>query len=178
MEAHAGAPLHVCASCSCLQRAFPGYKTLNRIQSRIFQTAFTSNENMLVCAPTGEPPCRAHAAVHYEGGAGRGAGVARVLPAAAWPLLPGALPTQCCTWWATMQRAGAGKTNIAMIAVLREVGLNMQHGVIQKGDFKVRTCTRTRHTHTHGPVGELCNTSWPAAAGAGCSVRCGPARRR
>lgn len=37
------------------QLAFAGYKTLNRIQSRIFQTAFTSNENMLVCAPTGEP---------------------------------------------------------------------------------------------------------------------------
>ncbi len=36
------------------QLAFAGYKTLNRIQSRIFQTAFTSNENMLVCAPTGE----------------------------------------------------------------------------------------------------------------------------
>jgi hypothetical protein len=33
--------------------AFSGYKTLNRIQSRIFRTAYTSNENMLVCAPTG-----------------------------------------------------------------------------------------------------------------------------
>jgi hypothetical protein len=36
------------------QLAFGGYATLNRIQSRIFQTAFASNENMLVCAPTGE----------------------------------------------------------------------------------------------------------------------------
>lgn len=35
------------------QLAFSGYKTLNRIQSRIFQAAFYSNENMLVCAPTG-----------------------------------------------------------------------------------------------------------------------------
>lgn len=35
------------------QLAFGGYKALNRIQSRIFHTAFTSNENMLVCAPTG-----------------------------------------------------------------------------------------------------------------------------
>jgi activating signal cointegrator complex subunit 3 len=33
--------------------------------------------------------------------------------------------------------AGAGKTNIAMLAVLREVGANMRHGVIQKADFKV-----------------------------------------
>ncbi|PRW32956.1 activating signal cointegrator 1 complex subunit 3 isoform B [Chlorella sorokiniana] len=67
------------------QLAFAGYKTLNRIQSRIFQTAFTSNENMLVCAPT-----------------------------------------------------GAGKTNIAMLSVLREVGANMAaSGVIQKADFKI-----------------------------------------
>jgi hypothetical protein len=31
-----------------------GYKTLNRIQSRIFNTAYRSNENVLVCAPTGQ----------------------------------------------------------------------------------------------------------------------------
>ncbi|GAB4820015.1 hypothetical protein N2152v2_007061 [Parachlorella kessleri] len=66
------------------QLAFPGYKALNRIQSRIYQAAFTSNTNLLVCAPT-----------------------------------------------------GAGKTNIAMLSVLREVGANMRHGVIQKADFKV-----------------------------------------
>ncbi|PNG99612.1 Activating signal cointegrator 1 complex subunit 3, partial [Tetrabaena socialis] len=66
------------------QLAFQGYKTLNRIQSRIFPTAYNSNENILVCAPT-----------------------------------------------------GAGKTNIAMIAVLREVGSNMRHGVIQRADFKI-----------------------------------------
>eukprot|EP00887_Chlorella_sp_A99_P000213 scaffold13.g213.t1 len=69
------------------QLAFQGYERLNRIQSRIFPTAFNSNENLLVCAPT-----------------------------------------------------GAGKTNIAMIAVLREVmrvGANMRHGVIQKADFKI-----------------------------------------
>ncbi|GFR39795.1 hypothetical protein Agub_g281, partial [Astrephomene gubernaculifera] len=66
------------------QLAFPGYKSLNRIQSRIFKTAFHSNENILVCAPT-----------------------------------------------------GAGKTNIAMIAVLREIGSNMRYGVIQRADFKI-----------------------------------------
>ena len=59
-------------------------RTLNRIQSRIYHTAFNSNENLLVCAPT-----------------------------------------------------GAGKTNIAMIAVLREIASNMRSGVIQKGDFKI-----------------------------------------
>ena len=35
------------------QRAFKGYKELNRIQSKIFHTAYHSNENLLVCAPTG-----------------------------------------------------------------------------------------------------------------------------
>ena len=33
--------------------AFKGYKELNRIQSRIYETAYNSNENLLVCAPTG-----------------------------------------------------------------------------------------------------------------------------
>lgn len=66
------------------QLAFAGYKALNRIQSRIFATAFTSNENMLVCAPT-----------------------------------------------------GAGKTNIAMISVLREVAQHMRGGVIARDEFKV-----------------------------------------
>ncbi|ESK97545.1 activating signal cointegrator 1 complex subunit 3 [Moniliophthora roreri MCA 2997] len=32
---------------------FPGYSTLNRIQSIVYPTAYGSNENMLVCAPTG-----------------------------------------------------------------------------------------------------------------------------
>ena len=39
---------------SWAQLAFPGTKTLNRIQSAVFETAYGSAENMLVCAPTGE----------------------------------------------------------------------------------------------------------------------------
>ncbi|KAK8934003.1 hypothetical protein KSP39_PZI015224 [Platanthera zijinensis] len=35
------------------QAAFRGYKSLNRIQSRIFHKTYYSNENILVCAPTG-----------------------------------------------------------------------------------------------------------------------------
>lgn len=66
------------------QSAFEGYEALNRIQSRLYPVAYHSNENMLVCAPT-----------------------------------------------------GAGKTNIAMLAVLHEVAQHMRHGVVQKGDFKV-----------------------------------------
>ncbi|KAJ7068154.1 Sec63-domain-containing protein [Mycena amicta] len=33
--------------------SFPGYSTLNRIQSIVYPTAYGTNENMLVCAPTG-----------------------------------------------------------------------------------------------------------------------------
>lgn len=35
------------------RRSFPGYSSLNRIQSIVYPTAYRSNENMLVCAPTG-----------------------------------------------------------------------------------------------------------------------------
>lgn len=35
------------------QKAFKGYKSLNRIQSKICNTALTTNENLLICAPTG-----------------------------------------------------------------------------------------------------------------------------
>lgn len=43
-----------CHCCPCLCFVFlQGYKTLNRIQSRIFNAAYNSNENLLVCAPTG-----------------------------------------------------------------------------------------------------------------------------
>lgn len=62
------------------------YRTLNRIQSRIFPTAFSSNHNLLVCAPT-----------------------------------------------------GAGKTNIAMIAVLREISSHRrdEDGSIDREGFKI-----------------------------------------
>jgi hypothetical protein len=52
-------------------KAFAGMKTLNRVQSRLYQTALLSAENLLLCAPT-----------------------------------------------------GAGKTNVAMLTILREIGLH------------------------------------------------------
>ena len=33
--------------------AFGGYKSLNRIQSIVYPAAYSSNDNLLVCAPTG-----------------------------------------------------------------------------------------------------------------------------
>eukprot|EP01028_Stygiella_incarcerata_P002773 TRINITY_DN1524_c3_g1_i1.p1 TRINITY_DN1524_c3_g1~~TRINITY_DN1524_c3_g1_i1.p1 ORF type:complete len:2063 (+),score=572.47 TRINITY_DN1524_c3_g1_i1:42-6230(+) len=35
------------------RKAFSGFKTLNRIQSKVFPCAYHSNENILICAPTG-----------------------------------------------------------------------------------------------------------------------------
>ncbi|KAK4804036.1 hypothetical protein SAY86_003853 [Trapa natans] len=66
------------------QAAFHGYKTLNRIQSRIFETVYHTNENILVCAPT-----------------------------------------------------GAGKTNIAMISILHEIGQHFKEGFLHKDQFKI-----------------------------------------
>lgn len=33
--------------------AFQGIRTLNRIQSVVFNAAYNTNENLLICAPTG-----------------------------------------------------------------------------------------------------------------------------
>lgn len=35
------------------QLVFKGMKRLNRIQSIVFETAYNTNENLLICAPTG-----------------------------------------------------------------------------------------------------------------------------
>ena len=35
------------------KRTFRGYETLNRMQSLVYPVAYKTNENMLICAPTG-----------------------------------------------------------------------------------------------------------------------------
>ena len=35
------------------QPAFEGFKTLNRVQSKLMETCLHSDENLLLCAPTG-----------------------------------------------------------------------------------------------------------------------------
>ncbi|CAH2236759.1 jg14251 [Pararge aegeria aegeria] len=68
-----------------VQPAFDGFKTLNRIQSRISKAALETDENLLVCAPT-----------------------------------------------------GAGKTNVALLCVLREVGKHVNDdGTVNVNDFKM-----------------------------------------
>jgi activating signal cointegrator complex subunit 3 len=67
-----------------LQLVFPGTKSLNTIQSAIFDSAYYTNENLLISAPT-----------------------------------------------------GAGKTNVAMLTVLREINNNIDAGVIRRDQFKI-----------------------------------------
>eukprot|EP01107_Rhizomastix_libera_P003769 TRINITY_DN1648_c0_g2_i1.p2 TRINITY_DN1648_c0_g2~~TRINITY_DN1648_c0_g2_i1.p2 ORF type:complete len:2183 (-),score=603.76 TRINITY_DN1648_c0_g2_i1:51-6599(-) len=68
-----------------VQPIFGSYKTLTRIQSRIFQTAFYQPDNMLVCAPT-----------------------------------------------------GSGKTNVAMLTMLHEIGLHRgEDGSVDVSAFKI-----------------------------------------
>ncbi|CAG9789816.1 unnamed protein product [Diatraea saccharalis] len=68
-----------------VQPAFEGFKTLNRIQSRISKAALESDENLLVCAPT-----------------------------------------------------GAGKTNVALLTIMREVGKHVNDdGTVNVNDFKM-----------------------------------------
>jgi len=67
------------------QGAFEGFKTLNRIQSKLMKVCLHSDENVLLCAPT-----------------------------------------------------GAGKTNVAMMTILREVGKHVnEDGTIRAEEFKV-----------------------------------------
>ncbi|KAH9490920.1 activating signal cointegrator 1 complex subunit [Bulinus truncatus] len=66
------------------QKAFPKTESLNRIQTVVFDAAYKSNENLLICAPT-----------------------------------------------------GAGKTNIAMLTILREIKQHLHHGVLKKDEFKI-----------------------------------------
>uniref|UniRef100_A0A915PDR7 Activating signal cointegrator 1 complex subunit 3 n=1 Tax=Setaria digitata TaxID=48799 RepID=A0A915PDR7_9BILA len=66
------------------KKCFSGFENLNTIQSLVFTQAYKSNENLLICAPT-----------------------------------------------------GAGKTNIAMLAILNTVHAFMDGGVIHRDEFKI-----------------------------------------
>ncbi|KAJ8921892.1 hypothetical protein NQ315_008525 [Exocentrus adspersus] len=68
-----------------VQPVFEGFKTLNRIQSRLYKAALESKENLLLCAPT-----------------------------------------------------GAGKTNVALLCMMREIGEHINpDGTINADDFKI-----------------------------------------
>lgn len=68
-----------------VQSVFSGFKTLNRIQTRIWKAALESDENLLLCAPT-----------------------------------------------------GAGKTNVALLTMMREIGKHInEDGSINADEFKI-----------------------------------------
>ncbi len=68
-----------------VQPVFDGYKSLNRIQSRLWKTALETDENVLLCAPT-----------------------------------------------------GAGKTNVALLCMMREIGKHINDdGTINADEFKI-----------------------------------------
>ncbi|XP_050545887.1 putative U5 small nuclear ribonucleoprotein 200 kDa helicase [Daktulosphaira vitifoliae] len=68
-----------------VQPAFEDFKTLNRIQSRLYNSTLDSDENLLICAPT-----------------------------------------------------GAGKTNVALLCMLREIGKHINSdGTINADEFKI-----------------------------------------
>lgn len=66
------------------QIAFKGTKELNRIQTIVYPTAYHTNENLLICAPT-----------------------------------------------------GAGKTNVAMLAIINAIRAHTDQGVIHRDQFKI-----------------------------------------
>ncbi|CRL02261.1 CLUMA_CG015304, isoform A [Clunio marinus] len=66
------------------QIAFKGTKELNRIQTIVYPTAYHTNENLLICAPT-----------------------------------------------------GAGKTNVAMLAIINTIRAHTDQGVIHRDQFKI-----------------------------------------
>ena len=72
----------VCPSHSLLLD--PNPLQLNRIQSIVYETAYNTNENLLISAPT-----------------------------------------------------GAGKTNVALLTIIRLVKTHMENGVLQRNKFKV-----------------------------------------
>ncbi|KNZ73815.1 Putative helicase mug81 [Termitomyces sp. J132] len=53
------------------KESFPGYTSLNRIQSIVYPTAYGSNENLLICAPTGavilSPSEKLHLLIYQQG---------------------------------------------------------------------------------------------------------------
>jgi activating signal cointegrator complex subunit 3 len=79
-----------------------GIETLNRIQSRVFDAAYKSNENLLICAPTG--------IFHIEF-------------------------SSIFDWHYSDLFSGAGKTNIALMAMLHEIGQHFHNGRLNKGNI-------------------------------------------
>lgn len=97
------------------QAGFEGFKTLNRIQSKLFKTTMETDENLLVCAPT----------------------VSRLLkPINIITVSHKSVFSYNIVIALCLQ--GAGKTNVALMAMLREIGKHINlDGTINVDDFKI-----------------------------------------
>lgn len=87
------------------QAAFSNYRSLNRIQTRLHETALHSDENILLCAPTVSSPDTSNSTI---------------ITCIDYYILhvPTALLCVCCI-------QGAGKTNVALLCILRELHKHM-----------------------------------------------------
>ena len=91
------------------QLAFQGMKSLNRMQSQVYPSAYHSNENLLICAPTGAGKTNVTSPFFRPG--------------------PSAFP--CVT------NLSNDPPKVAMMTVLHEVGANFLGGVLQREQFKI-----------------------------------------
>ena len=100
-QAHAvdGARIPVTQFPAWARPAFGTIRSLNRLQSELYETAFHSSENMLVCAPT--------------------------------------YVCLICVIFCSMSYSGAGKTNVALMTILREIGRHMIDGEVDADAFKI-----------------------------------------
>ena len=106
---------------SWAQQAFSNYRSLNRIQSRLAETALHTDENLLLCAPTVSEKFRT--------------------PSFLPPLFPLWLPSHFLLFLVPLPPPplqGAGKTNVALLCILREINKHMTpDGTINLDEFKV-----------------------------------------
>ena len=94
-----------------VQPAFADFKTLNRIQSRLQKTALESDENLLLCAPT----------VRFLA-------ILRLVVS----------NLRCFLRISIFILQGAGKTNVALLCMMREIGKHVNSdGLINVDEFKI-----------------------------------------
>ena len=138
---------------SFAQQAFPKTKTLNRIQSKVYESAYHHNNNLLICAPTGAGQIistpRAQRPLWTTPAQQRGAETARSFGSLCGPIsfsnhaaglrmtqLRSVVPVLPLPLFFSSPRC-AGKTNVAMMCVLREINQHIVNGVLMKDMFKM-----------------------------------------
>lgn len=132
-----------------VQPAFSDFKTLNRIQSRLYKTALESDENLLLCAPTVSfcrssfviglrltdlsPVCERDRYDQYNLGGIRREDYYRIEEGRGRRL-----HVRKTVFMINERLQGAGKTNVALLCILREIGKHVNSdGTINVEEFKI-----------------------------------------